>query len=196
MRLALIAASSWAIAASPASVSAAPDAGGPETDPIVVQVGSAVVRASELAFYLGRLHEFERQGFGQSPEQVKRGFVERRLVPELLFSEEARRRGRDRDGAVSEHIRAQLITALKDSIQREADASLGAAEVRQYCEKNADPSTCGRDLAGYRVVLRRTKATQALEALEKKLDQAKPPADTAPLEAIEVTPSGVAAVRR
>lgn len=195
MRRALLAVTFVAIATGSSGVSAAPDAG-PPADPVVVQVGSAVVRSSELAFFLGRLHEFERQGFGHTPEQVRRAFVERRLVPELLFSEEARRRERDRDPVVAEHIRAQLIAALRDSFQREADASLTPAEIRTYCERNADPASCTRDASGYRVVLRRTKAARALSELEQKLLENKPPVDMAALESIEVSERGVVPARR
>jgi hypothetical protein len=146
----------------------------------VVTVGRAEVRASELSFLLGRLHEFERASYGKTPDEVKRGFIERRLVPELLGAEEARRRGSPAKPAIARLLRKQLNDALGDQLKRTADAALTEGQIREYCETRGgqrprpdagSPSSreCSGDLSGHRVALRRTIASEQMSALSEKL---------------------------
>ncbi|MEZ4221511.1 MAG: hypothetical protein R3B13_11340 [Polyangiaceae bacterium] len=155
-------------------------AGKPATapdDPVVVRVGNVEVRASELAERLQKLHEFERQSFGRTAAEVRRAYVEKKLLPELLQSEEARRRGFARRAEVRTKTEALLVSALKESILSEVDAKLTDAEIRAYCERSATPGKettgaskdCARDALSYRIALRREKAFKQLAQLEKEL---------------------------
>jgi len=161
----------------PAETAAAADGG---ADPVVVTVGQTEVRASELSFLLNRLHEFERQSYGSTPDEVKREFIARRLVPELLGAEEARRRGSSKKPAIARHVRKQLNDALGDQLKRDADAKLTEAQIREYCEtqggRRPRPDAgagkspeCSGDLSGHRVALRRTLASKQLSAISEKL---------------------------
>jgi hypothetical protein len=167
------------------------DAGAP--DPIVVSVGDAKLRANELGFYLSRLNDFERESFGSTEDEVRRSLVERKLIPELLFAEQARSLGLVTRPDVAERVQKVLGDALKSRLQREADAKLTAKEIREYCKSSAAKSDaeCARDHSSYRVVLRRTKAHAALTALTKELQKRDVRGvDHALLERITISPKG------
>lgn len=144
-------------------------------DPVVVRVGESEVRAGELEFLLRRLHEFENATYGKTPAEVKRGFVNRRLVPELLAAEEARRIGADQKPEIAKRIRSELGTALKDELAREADASITTKELDDYCRGSGNldaghaSANCVGDRAGLRVALRRTKAAKEFDRLFEAL---------------------------
>jgi len=141
-------------------------------DPVVVSVGSSEVRASELRFLLARLHEFERQSFGSTPAAVKAAFVERRLVPELVFAEEGKRRGLPGRAETAAKIQRALAQALKESLERDFDGKLTHAELESACKSAGTESADGcKDLTGYRVLLRRQRAAAEMDRLRRELGE-------------------------
>jgi hypothetical protein len=158
-------------------------------DPVVVKVGASEVRARELAFLLGKLHAFERESLGATPAAVRRGFVERRLVPELLFAERVRELGLN----LQPEIESALVDALKQRLQSESDARLTPEAIRAYCRQSGVQSDaeCDRDVWSYRVGLRRTRAHAELESLTRRLTSERVRGvDRALLDRLTVTPSG------
>lgn len=152
--------------------SQATDAG---PDPVVVRVGESEARASELRFLLGRLHEFERETYGKTAGEVRRGLFEKRLVLDLLFAEEGKQKGALGKAEVAAKIRAALAQALKAELERSFDAKLSRADLEAYCKSSggepadAGAPACSGDLSGYRVVIRRTRAAEEMERLAKEL---------------------------
>ncbi|MBK7585998.1 MAG: hypothetical protein IPI67_38155 [Myxococcales bacterium] len=147
----------------------AADAG---VDAVVVRVGQSEVRRSELAFLLLRLHEFERRSYGDTPDQVRRGFIEKRLIPELLLAEEGKRLKAGDKPQVRGKIQGALVDALKDDIERDIDHKLTRAELDAYCKSEGgqhDAGTCRGDPMGYRVALRRTRGSEELARLDEQL---------------------------
>jgi hypothetical protein len=140
-------------------------------DPVVVRVGAGEVRARELGHYLGRLHAFERDSFGSTPDAVRRGYVERRLLPELLLAEQARALGLTAQPAIASLLDQALVDALKSQVQREIDARLTPEELREYCKRSSSKSEseCARDVWSHRIALRRTKAHAELAARTQTL---------------------------
>jgi hypothetical protein len=174
-----------------------------DADPVVLSVGKTEVRAAEIAARLAGMHEFERRSFGATDAQVKRGFLEQKLVPQALGAEQARARGFDKDPAVQKRVNEALAQALKDSIQAGVDKALTDAEVRAYCEarraeqKRSRPAEtkgaavdCTRDHLSYRVALRREKAHAQMTELRARLKKEKlRGVDYEPLSRLELPPS-------
>ncbi len=158
----------------------------PTADPVVVRVGKTEVRAAELQKRLAKLHEFERDSFGSTAAEVRKNYIERRLLPELLEAEEAKRRRMHEDPALVAKTNALLAKALKNQIKAEVDAKLTDDEIQAYCEKSPLPDTstrgkvtrgaardCKRDFLSYRIALRREKAFKLIETLKKELVKAE-----------------------
>ncbi len=149
----------------------------PEDDPVVVRVGETEVRARELTGRLAQMHEFERESYGKSAEEVRKNYLARKLLPELLEAEEARRRGLHDSAVVRDKTNTLLAAALKDSVMAEVDAKLTDAEIQSYCEKSEAPADdtrgaardCKRDFLSYRIALRREKAFRQLKGLHEDL---------------------------
>lgn len=151
----------------------------PENDPVILRVGSSEVRAREFGERLGLLHEFERASFGSTAAEVRQNYIARKLLPELLQAEEARRRGMHERAAVRDRTRTLLAAALKEHIITETDAQLTDAEIQRYCEQSklpaqdtrGAPRDCKRDFLSYRIALRREKASKALTELSAELSR-------------------------
>ena len=138
-----------------------------DSDPVVVQVGTSTVRQSELRHLLGRMHEFERETYGKTAAEVRRGFVQTRLVPELLYVEEARRRGES--PAARAAVRAALGQAMKADLEREYEAKLSRDELVAHCRRTSDPKSCDGDLFGHRVVMRREHSAKEMDRIAGEL---------------------------
>jgi hypothetical protein len=151
-----------------------------DPDPVILSVGKTELKASEVSARLGALHEFERKSFGSNDAEVKRAFVQQKLVPQALAAEEARQKGFDKEPPVVKRVNELLAQKLKDSIMAEVDATLTDAEIRAYCEakKKANApdagtrgavTDCKRDHLSYRIALRREKASAQMSELRAKL---------------------------
>lgn len=101
---------------------------------VVVRVGEVVVTVGELEDRLDRTPRFQLHAYGTTADAIIRGYVDRVVVPELLFSQEAVVRGLDKSvdirgqqrgilkGALLRHVRAQV----------EAEQPITSAEVGAY----------------------------------------------------------------
>jgi len=164
------------VAKPPKPTFAAPVVDAKDLDPVVVSVGSRSVRRSELEALLGHLHQFERASYGKTPEEVKAGFIRRRLIPELLAAEEAHQKGLDTKPTMAARIRDELVDKLKDSFQSDAFAKLTKPEILEYCRSeggakrsDAGAASCEGDAMGYRVALARTRAAKQISELVSEL---------------------------
>lgn len=109
-----------------------------DPDPIVVRVGSASLRASDVARRMARLPAYQMETLGGGRGEVRRAVVDAILVPELLYSEEAERLGLRRGPAAAARIRDALSRALVDVIRTETRANkIPDAESRAYYDSHA-----------------------------------------------------------
>lgn len=171
----------------------------PEANPVVVQVGETAVRAREFAGRLALMEAFERESYGKTPAEVRKNYIERRLLPELLEAEEARRRGMQQNAVVRQKTNTLLAAAVKESVMAEVDAKLTDAEIQRFCETSKTPAEdtrgaprdCGRDLLSYRIALRREKAFKQLTALQEELTRTLVKArDDQPVQALIIPEQG------
>lgn len=173
------------------------DADASGADEVVATVGRASVRASELGYHLGRLRPFERETYGHSPMDVRRGLLDRRLVPGLLGALRACELGLDKSPSLAELLRMRLSASVTEELTREADRRLTPKEIKSYCETHegdAGAAKCDGDLSGHRVALRRIKASLMLAELVGQLrERDLKSLSYAPLEEIEITAAGVVA---
>ena len=100
-------------------------------DPVVVQVGGLNVPGSEVARRLAAIPEYQARALG-GPAKVRRAFVDQVIVPELLFANEARRRGLEKVPAVVQRVDYEKSRALVESLRRDAAASVTDEDARAY----------------------------------------------------------------
>jgi len=122
----------------PAGATAAEDAERARKAVVVAKVGEAQVTVGELEVRLAAVPRFQLHDFGKTPDEIRRGFLERILIPELLLSEGAKSEGvakslpwsseitRAKSGAALRAVRAAVPSA----------AQIPEQEVAAYYEAN------------------------------------------------------------
>src|SRR5262245_29904324 len=82
-------------------------AGGPapaEGSEVIARVGPVDIRARDLTRRLGSMPAFQRASYGKTPDEIRRGVLDRVLVPEALLEVEARVRKLDESPELHEHL--------------------------------------------------------------------------------------------
>jgi peptidyl-prolyl cis-trans isomerase C len=106
--------------------------------PALVTVGPESLSAKEVAERLSRVPSFQLARFGTDPEAARKGYVDRVLVPELLFAVA----GEEQKLFDRPEIRDRLRDADKDALERalRSDPALKAKvtdeSVKSYFESN------------------------------------------------------------
>ncbi len=115
----------------------APRADALDADPVVVHVGDASLRVSDVTRRLASIPDFQLRTFGSTPEQIRAAFVDAVLVPELLYGEEAARLHLKEQPDVRHRIDAALARALTNSLRADTVAA-GVTEddVRAYYDSH------------------------------------------------------------
>jgi peptidyl-prolyl cis-trans isomerase C len=98
-------------------------------DTTVVTVGSAKVTVDELSRRLAALAPFQLATYGSTPAEIRRGYVDKVLVPELLRDQEATQRQLERTPRVQDRYRDVLRRALEQQLRDAADQSVTPEDV-------------------------------------------------------------------
>jgi peptidyl-prolyl cis-trans isomerase C len=108
-------------------------------DPVVIQVGTAQMTASEVGRRLEEMPAFQRRALGRTDAEIRRRFAEDVLVPELLFSQYAEQKKLASVPHVRLALREALSRALGDTfLDDAANAQLTEDELRAYYDAHRD----------------------------------------------------------
>ncbi len=107
-------------------------------DPVVVTVGSAALKKSDVERRLADVPPFKLAQYGTTPLEQKRAFIERDLVPELLFSLHTDKAELERSPAVRAEIRQAELQALQRALREELVKAGGVtdADIEKYYKDN------------------------------------------------------------
>ncbi|HEY3235782.1 MAG TPA: peptidylprolyl isomerase [Polyangiaceae bacterium] len=175
-----------ALTAALAIVPAQAKSGGEEL--AVLRIGEVAIRVSDVERRLSALPDFQLLGLGSDPDQIRKSFVLRVLVGELLYSEEARRLRLTEAPAFVERERSMRAAALEQELLRTAapEPSDGQ-QVLEYYRANLSQFEMPRRIRIWRILVenrdlavrmidqaRRTDGPERWRALAKdySLDQA------------------------
>ncbi len=105
---------------------------------VVLRVGARSVTVAELEDRLAAVPRFQLTDFGKTPAEIRKGFLERIVVPELLLSAAAEAEGKARELPWSQELsRARSSASLRALKATVPSASqVPEAEVRAYFEAN------------------------------------------------------------
>lgn len=105
---------------------------------VVARVGSRTITADEMNRRIAALPPFQIRGFGKSPDEVRRNFLERVLIREARLAEGAKDRKLDEREDVKARIRGALQRAMLARVRAEvsADAKVTEDDVKRYYEAN------------------------------------------------------------
>ncbi|MBX3183726.1 MAG: peptidyl-prolyl cis-trans isomerase [Polyangiaceae bacterium] len=103
-------------------------------DPVVLTVGKTTLKQSEVERRLAAVPPFQLKRYGDDPMAIKRAFLEKDLIPEVLFALDTT----EADAAKSPAVRADIRAAKLQALQRSIEAELAAqqpvtdADVERY----------------------------------------------------------------
>jgi peptidyl-prolyl cis-trans isomerase C len=107
-------------------------------DEVAVTVGETKLSVADVERRLRTVPVYQLSAYGSTPEQIRKNFVEKIVVPELLLAEEARRRKLDGSAAVYDRLREVLRqtmdTNLRDTLAEKEPVT--EAELRSYYDQN------------------------------------------------------------
>lgn len=140
-----------------------------EQSPVVVKVGDTTVTATDLQRMIASVPAFQLRTFGSTPDEVRRNFLDRVVVRELLLSQAARADGYAKRPEVADRVRRihrdALLTALREE---SADKKVTDAEVKAYYQQNFARYNAPPRIAIWRILVATKPEAEALLADLKK----------------------------
>ena len=137
----------------------------------MARVGSKTITAQELERRLSGVPAFQLKPFGRTPEEIRRNFLERILVREVLLAEGASAEGLAQLPEIEERIRSVLKGAVLASVRAEVSREdVSDDEVRAYYEANHSKFHAPPRIALWRILVATAEeATSVLAAAKKDL---------------------------
>lgn len=138
-------------------------------DAIVARVGSQTITAGELSRRMLSVPPFQLKGFGKTEEEIKRNFLERVMVRDLLLSQGAEARKVPEEETVQERVRATLRAAIVQQIRLDVLAiPVTDEEVAKYYKDNEDKFRAPERIAIWRIlVATKEDALKIVEEVKK-----------------------------
>lgn len=126
-----------------------------EPQAVVVKAGGSSIHGGEVAARLAKVPAFQLAEFGVDPAKARREFVDKVLVPELLYAKEAEAKKLDQQPAIQDRIREQLRQAMGEALRAEtlAKKPVTAEEVRAYFETNKSRFNTPRRIRIWRILV-------------------------------------------
>jgi peptidyl-prolyl cis-trans isomerase C len=136
---------------------------------VVVKVGPIAFTVADVEARLLRVPAFQLATFGKTPDEIKRAFVERVLVPEALDANGARARKLDERPDVHDRIADALRTARMTALRAELldKGDIGPDEILRYYEDNRSKFDSPERVAIWRILCK-TKEEAAQVIAEAK----------------------------
>ena len=132
--------------------------------PSVARVGDGKISAKELEERLFAMPSFERLNYGFSPEEVRRNYLQKVMIPELLYDLEARRRKIEERALTRDRVSTILRRALEQRVRTKAlkERPLSAVDIKRYYDEHKDAYVTPLRIKIWRIVVREKSEGQEL----------------------------------
>jgi peptidyl-prolyl cis-trans isomerase C len=148
------------------AVFSAPEASADDAQ-IVAKVGSIVITQADLRNRLTRVPRLQLALLGDDDATIKRAFLEKVMIPEILFSEGAKKRGLADKPDVRARVRDTYRTALLAKIREDVTTGLTDADVQKFYEENRARFESKERIQIWRILV------ESKEDAQKLLEEAK-----------------------
>jgi peptidyl-prolyl cis-trans isomerase C len=138
-------------------------------DVVVARVGAQTITAGELSRRLLGMPPFQLKMVGKTEDEIKRNFLERVLVRDLLLAQGAEIEKLGEQANVEERVRATLRGAMLQDIRLTAlSEPISEADVEKYYKDNADKFHAPERIAIWRIlVATREDALKIVQEVKK-----------------------------
>jgi peptidyl-prolyl cis-trans isomerase C len=137
-------------------------------DPVVARVGAIAVTRSDLERRLARVPAIQLATFGNGPAAIRRAFLEKVVVPELLLAQSARKGDVESRPDVRIRVLDAYRTSLIDAIKKESDQTIGPDDLTRYYAENREKFQTPERINLWRILVKtRDEAKQVLDDVKK-----------------------------
>ena len=134
----------------------------------VAKVGKNTVTRADFERRLRSIPALQLATFGKSAAEQRRAFLDRVVVPELLFSEAAEADGVTKRPEVRVRLDDALRAAVMADLRREAEREIGDAEVARYFEENKQKLDVPERIHVHRILVATRDEAESVLAAAKK----------------------------
>jgi peptidyl-prolyl cis-trans isomerase C len=132
-------------------------------DEVVVSVGDESMTVADVDRRLTSMPAFQRRTLGKTPAEIRRAFVDRILVPELLYAAEAKRQGVERTPEIIGRMQQMLSRSVEEEIRDKAHTpGPSDAEIRAYYDAHAAQYSSPLRLRVWRIIVADEPAAKAI----------------------------------
>lgn len=157
-----------ALAVATAVLAPAPLASADGDDPIVARIGPVAVTRSELERRLSRVPAIQLATFGNGPAAIRRAFLDRVVVPEILLSQSAKKLDIEARPDVRIRVLDAYRTSLVDAMKKEIDQGIGADDLTRYYAENREKFQTPERINIWRILVKsREDAKQVLDQVKR-----------------------------
>jgi peptidyl-prolyl cis-trans isomerase C len=134
-------------------------------DKVVARVGESTITAAELDKRLRETPRSELAQLGSTPEEIRKNFLDRVLVRDLILAEEAKARGLDKMRDVRDRTLGALRAMLVHELRKDAKANdITDEDVKAYFEANKSKFTAPKRVGIYRILVQTEAEAKAILA--------------------------------
>jgi peptidyl-prolyl cis-trans isomerase C len=142
----------------------------PPSSPVIARVGSQVITAADLERRIAGVPPFQIRAFGRTPDEIRRNFLERVLVRELLLSQAASAQKLDQRPEVDDRVRSVLRSMVLGQVRLETakGSPVTDQDVRTYYDQNWSKFHAPPRIAVWRILVEsREDGLAIIEAMKK-----------------------------
>lgn len=137
-------------------------------DPVVLRVGTESLTRTQVERRLSKIPAIQLATFGHDAATVRRAFVEKVIVPELLLALGAKAKNVGELPEVRQRLLDARRAAVMESLKKEVDASLSVDDLARYYADNRDKFQTPERLNLWRILTRsREEARSTLDEVKK-----------------------------
>ncbi|MEZ4229716.1 MAG: peptidyl-prolyl cis-trans isomerase [Polyangiaceae bacterium] len=146
------------------AVALASSASAQSEDPVVVRVGNVELRRSDVERRLRDVPAFKLRQYGNTPEEIKRAFIERDLVPEVLFGLDTNLEEATRSPTVRAEVNQAKLQALQTALRKELaqKSPVTDADIEKYYKDHETRFKTPERIKLWRILLPTEEAAAAV----------------------------------
>ncbi len=139
-----------------------------DDDTVAVTVGKETLTVRQVETRIRAVPPFQLKRFGSNVDEIRRAFVQKVLVPELLFAQEAEARKLGERETLAPKLRDIHRAALQESLQAAADKTpISDAEIRAYYEKHKSKYETPMRIQIWRILVNsKAEAAKVIESFD------------------------------
>lgn len=129
---------------------------------IVAKVGPVAITQADLRARLSRVPRMQLALLGNDEASIKRAFLEKVMIPEILFAEGAKKRGLADKPDVHARVRDTYRMALLGKVREDVGAAVTDADIQKFYDENRGRFEARERIQIWRILVNTKEEAQAI----------------------------------